>query len=93
MHFSLIKSLVVFTVISAVGVRPWPEFPWARYLAGDEGGSAEVVQARAVNGGKKVKIPKAEVSVTTVKAPEYTMQMYTHILVTFTAAAYRNTSS
>lgn len=37
--------------------------------AGDAGG----VQAR---GAKEVKIPKAEIPVTTVKAPESTVQMY-----------------
>ena len=78
MHFSLTKSLVVLAVLSGVDARPWSGFPWARkYLIGDQAGTAGGgVQARAANGGKEVKIPKAEIPVTTVKAAESTVQMY-----------------
>ena len=68
MRFSLTKSLVVLAVLSGVDARPAPESLWARFL---NGGS---VQNRAVK-DTEVKIPKAEIPVTTVKAPESTVQM------------------
>ena len=76
MRFSLTKSLVVLAVLSGVDARPWPGFPWAKYLIGDEAASAGGAGGVQARGAKEVKIPKAEIPVTTVKAPESTVQMY-----------------
>ncbi|KAF8421008.1 glycoside hydrolase family 81 protein [Tirmania nivea] len=70
MRISLTKSLVVLAVLSSVDARPWPELQWAEYL--DEPASAGEVQAKGV---KEVKIPKAEIPVTTVRVSKSTVQI------------------
>lgn len=77
MRFSLTKSLIVLAVLSGVDARPWPEFPWARYLTGNEAAGGGGLEGRAAKGEKEVdyEIPKAQVPVTTVKAPDSTMQI------------------
>ncbi|KAF8445295.1 glycosyl hydrolase family 81-domain-containing protein [Terfezia claveryi] len=56
MRFSFTKSLVVLGVLSSVDARPWPGFPWARSVTGDESASAGGQGGMQARGMREVKI-------------------------------------
>lgn len=64
MRFSLTKSLIVLAVLSGVDARPAHE------------PAVGSLNLRAVKDGQEVNVPKPEVSVTVIKAPESTVQMF-----------------